>query len=724
MTRSTDTTTPGRARPFGPDRIAALVLVGLAVLVLAYLRFGPDDGTVSVPKGAHAGDLILKRSSYDTEKGSYVADVGTLVVPENRADPSSRLIALPVTRVRARSEHPREPIFRLEGGPGVSNMSFSKASRFADDRDVVLVGYRGVDGSVRLDCPEVESAFKHSTDMLAESAHRDRADAFRACADRLRDDGVDLAGYSLPQRVDDLEAVRKALGYGRIDVVSESAGTRTAMIWAWRYPASIHRSVMIGVNPPGHFVWDAKTSGEQVRRYAALCEADNACRGRTSDLAGSLHSATGHIPRHWWFLPIKEGNVRAAAFWGLMHATTNGGGPLTAGWTIDTLLHADQGDGAGAWFLSVIADMAFPSAQVWGDAAAVARTDAAAARRFFARGEGHGSVLGSPGTDLIWAGGKLLDAWPARSDENEYARVRDSKVETLLINGELDFATPPQWATRDLLPHLPNGQEVVLRNTGHTGDFWASEPDKGTRLIETYLDTGRVDRSLVTRKPVDFTPTVGHGGIAMIVLGVMLGVGALAALSLLLMWLRVRWRGGFGRKSSAVLRSLYPVVLGLGGWFVGALVVITATPGSSLDNELLAPLAVGVPVGLGVYLAWVDRDWSGTTKSTGVAAAAGGAVLGGWFGFQASADLVALFTTIVGAIAGANLLLLALDIAWNRHAGDRAAAVGRGRATARLNGVELVDRARRRLNGLCDDGLAELRKNEDGTSRYITQEPT
>ena len=170
MTRSTDTTTPGRARPLGPARIVALVLVGLAVLGLAYLRFGPADHAVSVPKGAHPGDLILKRSSYDTEKGSYVADVGTLVVPENRADPTSRLIAFPVTRIRARSEHPREPIFRLEGGPGVSNMSFSKASRFADDRDVVLVGYRGVDGSVRLDCPEVESAFKHSTDMLAESA--------------------------------------------------------------------------------------------------------------------------------------------------------------------------------------------------------------------------------------------------------------------------------------------------------------------------------------------------------------------------------------------------------------------------------------------------------------------------------------------------------------------------------------------------------------------------
>ena len=100
-----------------------------------------------MPKGAQAGDLILESCTYATEDGSYDADCGTLVVPENRADPQSRLIALPVTRIRARSAHPAEPIFRLEGGPGITNMEFPKASRFADDHDVVLVGYRGIDGS-------------------------------------------------------------------------------------------------------------------------------------------------------------------------------------------------------------------------------------------------------------------------------------------------------------------------------------------------------------------------------------------------------------------------------------------------------------------------------------------------------------------------------------------------------------------------------------------------
>jgi pimeloyl-ACP methyl ester carboxylesterase len=662
------------SRVFTPGRIVALVLVAAAVAGLAYLRFGPDADSVSVPAGAKAGDLILERCNYGTEKGSYAADCGTLVVPENRHRADSRLIALPVTRIRARSANPGAPIFRLQGGPGITNMEFKQASRFAGDHDVVLVGYRGMDGSSVLDCPEVESALKRSTDFLGEKSFRERADAFRACANRLSDDGVDLAGYSLPQRVDDLEAARRALGYGRIDLLSESLGTRIAMIYSWRYPRSIHRSVMLAVNPPGHFVWDEKTTDEQIGRYAALCEKDPTCRSRTPNLAASLRLASENIPDRWWFLPIKEGNVQAAAFFGLMNSTTDGAGPLAAPWTIDTLLSAGQGDGSGAWFLSLLAQMAFPSEQLWGDVAAAGRTDAAHARRLYARPADPRSVIGRPGTDLIWAGGGLVDAWPASPEENEYAQVRDSNVETLLIGGELDLATPPQWATRELLPRLPNGREVVLDNIGHSDDFWTYQTEAGSRLINTFLDSGRVDKSGYTRASVDFTPAFSHGAVAKIVLGVMLGLAALVVLTLLWMGLRVRRRGAFGRKASATLRSLYPVVLGLGGWLLGVLIVITTMPGVPLDDELLAALSIGGPIGLGIYFAWVNRDWSARTKITGFAAAVAGALIGARLGFNATDGLFAVITTIVGAAAGGNLALLALDIAWDWLARDRFAA--------------------------------------------------
>ena len=653
-------------RAFTPARIVALALITLAVLALGYLRFAPDD-SVSVPSGAQAGDLTLESCEYATEGGRYAADCGTLVVPENRADPESRLIALPVTRIRATSDDPKEPVFRLEGGPGITNMTFPAANRLAEEHDIVLVGYRGVDGSVRLDCPEVVSAMKRSGDFLAEKSLRARADGFRDCADRLQADGVDLAGYTLAQRVDDLEAARRALGYDRIDLVSESLGTRIAMIYSWRYPGSIHRSVMIAVNPPGHFLWDPQTADEQLRRYADLCAEDASCSGRTDDLVASLTQT--EIPDRWLFLPIEEGNVRAASFFGLMESTSEAA-PLSGPMTLDTWLSAAKGDSSGLWFQSLGAEMGFPEEQVWGDVAAIGRADARAAERYFSAGGPHRSDSNPAhaGNKLIWAGGRLLDAWPANGSESQYTRVRRSNVETLLIGGTLDFATPPKAASEELVPQLPNGHQVVLAELGHTTDFWTYQPKASSRLIGTFFDSGKVDGSGYEPAKIDFTPSVGQPLIAKIVVGSLAGLALVTVLSLLLMARRFRRRGGYGRKSSAILRSVYPFVLGVGGWSLGALIVLTTLPRVPLDDELLAVLSVGVPVGLGIYWAWFRGESSAGTKLAGFAAAAAGVLAGAWLGFHATSGLAALLTAVVGATAGANLTLLVLDISRDRRA--------------------------------------------------------
>jgi pimeloyl-ACP methyl ester carboxylesterase len=663
-----------------PSRIVALVLIALAMLGLAYLRYGPSDSTVSVPSGAKAGDLTLEPCTYATEDGEYAADCATLVVPEDRADPQSRLIALPVTRIRARSENPAEPIFPLWGGPGITNMNWRQASRFADDHDVVLVGYRGVDGSVRLDCPEVGSALKHSTGILGETSFRAYGDAFRDCANRLTDEGIDLAGYGLAQQVDDLEAARVALGYDRIDLLSESAGTRTALIYSWRYPESIHRSVMIGVNPPGRFLWDAQTTDEQIGRYADLCSKDDSCRERTDDLTASMRRTAADMPGRWFFLPIKQDNVRVASFFGLMESTWAGAQP-SGPMTLDAWLSAAEGDASGFWFQSLLVDLLMPDSFVWGHYAAAASLDAQAAREYFSSGGQDRDSIGYAATALTWGGGRLADGWPAAPDEGEYSRVRRSEVETLLIGGELDTSTPPQVATKELLPHLPNGHEVVLPGLGHSASFWADQPQAGSRLINTFFDSGRVDDSLYKRQRVDFTPEVTLTALAKRIAGAMVGLALLAVLSLLWMARHVRKRGGFGRKASASLRSLYPLVLGLGGWFLGVLIVLTTMPGVPLDDALLAVLGVGVPIGLGIYWAWVHRDWSARSKSVGLAAAAAGALVGAWLGFNATADLPALVTAIVGAAAGANGTLILVDIARDRSIRARRAATAASDAT-------------------------------------------
>jgi pimeloyl-ACP methyl ester carboxylesterase len=652
---------------FTPTRIVALTVIGLALLGLGHVKLATAEETVSVPKGTLAGDLLLDPCTYSTENGSYAADCGTLVVPENQADPQSRLIALPVTRIRALSDHPAEPVFWLKGGPGLTNMQLPWANRFAEDRDVVLVGYRGVEGSSVLDCPEVESAVKHSTDILGKKFFDSYTAGFRACAARLTDEGVDLAGYSLAQRVDDFEAVRKALDYDRIDLLSESVGTRTAMIYAWRYPESIHRSVMMSVNPPGHFLWDPKTTNELIGRYSDYCSKDVTCSKRTDDLAALMGRTD--VPERWFFLPIKESSVRVASFFGLMETTAEDA-PLNGPMTLSSWLSAADDDASGFWFQSLLGDLAFSALGVWGDYAAVASIDARTSRTYFSPGEqGDTSNLGYASTSFIWGGGQFADAWPAGPDDDEYAVVRPSNVETLLIGGELDFATPPQVATEELLPSLPNGHQVVLPGFGHSTSIWTEQQAAGTRLINTFLSTGRVDDSLYEPEPVDFTPEVTQAALGKGIAGAMVGLAALTVLSIL--WMALRRKPRFGRKKSVLMRSLYPIVLGLGGWFLGVLLVITTMPGTPLGDQWLATLSIGLPVALGIYYAWLNRDSPARTRLTGFVAAVVGGLVGAWLGFHAGADLLALVTAIVGAVAGANLMLIALDISSARLVRDR-----------------------------------------------------
>jgi pimeloyl-ACP methyl ester carboxylesterase len=572
---------------------------------------------------------------------------------------------MPVTRIRAQSKNPQEPIFRMQGGPGITNMKFPEASRYIADHDVVLVGYRGVDSSSVLDCPEVVHALKRSTDFLGTRSMRAHNKAFRRCAERLRDEGVDLAGYSLAQRVDDFEAARVALGYDRINLISESAGTRTAMVYAWRHPASIHRSIMVAVNPPGHFLWDGAASDAQIQRYSELCSKDDECSKRTPDLAASMRRVSRNVRKSWMGLPIKPGNVRIASFYGMMESGSEAA-PLTAPSTIDSWIKADKGDASGFWVLSLMADLTFPESFVWGDLAQASRNDAAQARRSFASGGASPAILGNAGTRFMWGDGRLADSWPAVPGEDEYRRVRTSSVETLLVGGTLDGATPYQFARDELLPHLPNGHQVVLSELGHTTDFWNTQVKAGSRMINTYFATGEVDKAGYRHQTVDFHPSIAHSALAQGILGAMVGFPLVSLLALLMMRRRVRRRGRIGRKASAVLRSAFPFVLGFGGWFAAVLIAIKVRPGTPMDGQILSIVSIGAPIAIGIYLAWVQRDWSAETRSAGIRAVAVGTLMGAWIGFHAATGMLALITTIVGATCGANLALIAFDIGRER----------------------------------------------------------
>lgn len=643
-----------------PARVAALVVLALMLAWLGYLRFSQATSSVAVPTGASAGDLSLRPCTYATEDGDRPADCGTIVVAENRADPQSPLIALPVIRVHARSQRPAEPIFFLTGGPGASNLEFPAASRFADDHDFVLVGYRGVDGSVSLDCPEVKSALARSPDFLSTASFDAFADGYRACAARLEADGIDLTRYGLVQQVDDLEAARIALGYDRIDLLSESAGTRTALIFGWRHPASVHRSVMLGVNPPGNYLWDVKASDEQLARFAGLCARDPSCRARTDDLVASALRATTDVPDRWFLFPIAEGTVQTVWFFSLMQSTAQ------AGVTFDTLLSAEEGDASGLWLQSLLGDLIFPGLHNWGQYAAAGSVDSAASRDYFVDGRKPYSSPAYGGTSFAWGGGRLADVWPVAAGVAQYSRVRPSDVETLLVGGELDTSTPPQVATEQLLPFLTNGREVVLPGFGHTGSLFDDQPDATARLITSYLATGVPDTSLFRPQSVDFTPSPTGTAQAKVLAGMLLGLALLAVTSTAWLAYRVRTRGGFGRAASAAWRTLGAVVLGLGGWSLALLLVLVTRVAVPLDSALLTIAAVAVPVGVAVHLACVRGVWPPARKAETLAGTLAGALACAWWGFGALAGPPSVLAAVVGATVGANLAVLLLDVAHER----------------------------------------------------------
>lgn len=473
-----------------------------------------------VPAGAGPGDLILKPCTFKRDRIQYDADCGALVVPENRTKSNSRLIALPVKRIHARACHPAEPIFWLAGGPGMSNLQFQPPHWLLARHDVVMVGYRGVDGSVKLTSPEVGRALKGvGGDLLSTRSRENMRNAIAASVRRWQAEGVDLEGYSIPEVVEDLEAARSAFGYARVNLLSQSYGTRVAQVYGDRYPAWIHRSVMLGVNPPGRFVWEPETIDAQLEYYARLYERDLGHPVRRTDLAETMRHVLQNLPKRWLFVPIDPGKVKAVTFALLFHRGT-------AAMVFDAYLAADRGDLSGLALLSVLSDFVLPPLATWGDLLAKGSSaDYDASRDYAVELSSPESVLGSPLSLLFFDG--LAGSWPVPPVDGNLRQVHSSDVETLLVSGSVDGSTPAEFATRELLPQLKKGKQVIIAEAGHTHDLWNLQPRATERLLTSFYDTGLGDDSLYTYTPMDFKVSFGFPKLAKLLLG--FGAMALAA---------------------------------------------------------------------------------------------------------------------------------------------------------------------------------------------------
>ncbi len=485
------------------------------------------------PANAAAGNVVKESRPFKIGDDTYAADFGTITVPENRAKSSSRLISLPFLRIHSRATAPAEPIFAFSGGPGQSNMSWDwgTVQALLPQHDFVAVGYRGVDGSSVLDCPEVTEAFKAHGDPLSERSLDAIGHAWEASAQRFRAQGVDLDGYTMLECIEDNESVRRALGYERIDMLSASYGTRVAYLYGLRHPDRVFRSAMIGVNPPGHFIWTPGVVDEQLKYYAALWSRDPGMAARSHDLYGTMQSVLNAMPHRWLFFPIDPGRVRVVTFALLFHRKT-------AAMVFDAYVAAERGDASGLALMSMAYNFVLPSIMVWGDLASKAvSADYDSTRSYAAEMDSAGLPLGSPMGKLLW-GPLRSGRWPITLLPEEYRKLQRSDVETLLMSGSIDFSTPAEFATKELLPYLKNGKQVIFSECGHVDDVLNAKPENSRLVLTSFYDTGVPNVSLNSYVPMNFNVVWGFPFLAKAV------VGAISVLDIVfivaVIWL-VRW---------------------------------------------------------------------------------------------------------------------------------------------------------------------------------------
>jgi len=477
-----------------------VTLILLAAVLITSCGAKPAS-TMVVPEGAQAGDLAGMKNCEFQPKGSktkYAAECGTLVVPENWDKADAQLIALPVVRIPVAGSNEAEPVFFLQGGPGQSNLSWAPPDWILKNHDVVMVGYRGAEGSVVLSCPEVDRVTKAhvGNDLFSEQARTEGAAAAKQCAANYQQAGVDLSGYTIPGVIEDMEAARVALGYQRINLLSESYGTRVAQVYAYMHPNSLRRLILIGVNTPGHFIWTPESFDKLIGRMSDLCAKDAACSSRTSNFAQTMYRVNHNMmSKSWLFFNIDPDTVRFVTHF-MFFSNPN----MTL--IFDAYLAADEGDPSGLAMLNLVAKMMPSPDQVYGDLASKGVSADLEKYRGIESVSLGNSIMGAPLSESVWPTAK---DWQIELFPKNLRELQETNVEMLLVNGTVDFSTPPTNLD-DAKPYFHKAQIVLLPEFSHVGDVINLQPKAFERLVTSYYDTGVADDSLFVYQPLSFKP--------------------------------------------------------------------------------------------------------------------------------------------------------------------------------------------------------------------------
>ncbi len=254
--------------------------------------------------------------------GGYVsAWCATVAVPADPSRPAGPTLDLHVAVLPATTHPSQGAFFYLEGGPGGAateaavevNYLFAEVGR---DRDIVMVDQRGMGRSTPLTCP---GTGVRADDATAVSVY------VRRCFARLRGNPrLDSTAAAAA----DLDAVRRKLGYGRIDLYGGSYGATLAQAYLSRYPGSVRSVVLDSGSLPGVRLYDesAKNAEQALDRLLVRCARDATC-----------HSAYPHV-RQELAEVLKRRPVRIAVPQGSFDLSAD-----DIAWTVNALSQLSNG---------------------------------------------------------------------------------------------------------------------------------------------------------------------------------------------------------------------------------------------------------------------------------------------------------------------------------------------------------------------------------------------
>jgi pimeloyl-ACP methyl ester carboxylesterase len=216
----------------------------------------------------------------------------TVTLPLDYAKPAAGELDLHVTVAPAFRESARpDPLFVLAGGPGQAGTDVlvliaHTFRRARATRDIVLIDQRGTGLSGKLDCDNKAPNDETMTEAQADAAAR-------ACIAAIKQP---FSAYGTASAVRDIEQVRLALGYDKINLWGASYGTRLAQAYARAYPAEVRSLILDGVVAPDQVIPAGGRDGQAALDLVfAQCAGDKACNAAFPDLRKEFAAVSARV---------------------------------------------------------------------------------------------------------------------------------------------------------------------------------------------------------------------------------------------------------------------------------------------------------------------------------------------------------------------------------------------------------------------------------------------